>query len=444
MVQEAHALAWRGLSTNQGSRTQQQKRACSYLLSCHQRSFSSPNVAISYCTLMHTFARPSVFRPSLTRRPIFARMLLSITAATTIAAEAPPALCSAALSIFALTKTGSTFLGRFLKSMASRSGTCWIAQELRNECNLSMTVRCPAQGSSYTGAGESAPLSRNTHAIALGPRCCALSRAQAGNDEECASRAWIRTVAVSQTSSSATPSFVRGPVRLPPPQLHGGMLFPGRTNVVVVHYRHPIEAFVSLFYCVSQPTVCPNRGALRGNNSAPPESAAGGLDAFLLSELTGPQTTALNILLLRFESLLGFLRSARDFASSRADAMAPPLAVFESRYEHMVGDFPAWLRRLLNALPMQTGTRDHLHASLSADFKGEFVAPDGKHKHSLFAGVNLAKLQPATLVRLQAIPRVASVLTSLGYGWSAEALAASAHERPPAGVTSIALCAAGS
>lgn len=373
------------------------------------------------------------------------RMLLSTTAAMTLAAaEAPPALCGAALSIYALTKTGSTFLGRFLKSMASRSGTCWIAQELRNECNLSMTVRCPAQGSSYMGAGAIAPLSRNTHAIALGPRCCALSRAQAGNDEECASRAWIRSVAVSQTSSSVTPSFVRGPVRLPPPQLHGGMLFPGRTNVAVVHYRHPVEAFVSLFYCVSQPTVCPIRAALRGNSSAPPEAAAGGLDAFLLGELTGPQTTALNILLLRFESLIGFLRSARDFASTRADAKAPPFTVFESRYEHMVGDFPAWLRRLLNALPMQTRVRDQLHGSLSADFQGEFVAPDGKHKHALFAGANLAKLQPATLTKLQAIPRVASVMTSLGYGWSVEALAASARERPPAVATSPALCTAGS
>lgn len=371
-------------------------------------------------------------------------MLLSVTAAMMLAAaEAPPALCGAALSIYALTKTGSTFLGRFLKSMASHSGTCWIAQELRNECNLSMTVRCPAHGSSYTGAGTSAPLSRNTHAIALGPRCCALSRAQAGNDEECASRAWIRTVAVSQTSSSATPSFVRGPVRLPPPQLHGGMLFPGRTNVVVVHFRHPVEAFVSLFYCVSQPTVCPNRGALRGNSSAPPETAAGGLDAFVLNELTGPQTTALNILLLRFESLLGFMRSARDFASTRTDAMAPPFTVFESRYEHMVGDFPAWLRRLLDVLPMQAGVRNQLHASLSADFRDEFVAPDGKHKHSLFAGANLAKLQPATLARLQAIPRVASIMTSLGYGWSVEALAASARVQPPAAASSPASCNAG-
>ena len=82
----------------------------------------------------------------------------------------------------------------------------------------------------------------------------------------------------------------------------------------------------------------------------------------------------------RFEGLLQFQRSAQQW---RGDA---PVLLLESRYEQMVGDFAGWLRQLLAALPFPPAARRELHASLLADFRDEFTAPDGGHKHALFAG----------------------------------------------------------
>ena len=166
----------------------------------------------------------------------------------------------------------------------------------------------------------------------------------------------------------------------------------------------------------------------------------------------------------RFEGLLQFQRSAQRWRGG--DATAPPLVLLESRYEQMVENFATWLRPLLLPLPLQGKARDELHASLLADFRDEFTAPDGKHKHALFpgasalvgtipppppnpcltprpvspisrcvacaAGANLAKVGPETVARLRAMPRVAGLVSALRYGWSVESLKAASRERPPA------------
>ena len=117
-------------------------------------------------------------------------------------------------------------------------------------------------------------------------------------ETECADPSWTRSAALAQVAGTAAPIFVRGPIRLAPPQLYGSALFPGRTNVIMVHYRHPVEAFVSLYYCVSKPEVCPRRIPRRdANNSAPPAAAVDGVDGFLLDELAGLPSTELNLLL---------------------------------------------------------------------------------------------------------------------------------------------------
>ena len=90
----------------------------------------------------------------------------------------------------------------------------------------------------------------------------------------------------------------------------------------------------------------------------------------------------------RFEGLLQFQRSAHQW---RGDA---PVLLLESRYEQMVGDFAGWLRQLLAALPFPPAARRELHASLLADFRDEFTAPDGGHKHALFAGARLRGTPP--------------------------------------------------
>ena len=90
----------------------------------------------------------------------------------------------------------------------------------------------------------------------------------------------------------------------------------------------------------------------------------------------------------RFEGLLQFQRSAQQW---RGDAL---VLLLESRYEQMVGDFAGWLRQLLAALPFPPAARRELHASLLADFRDEFTAPDGGHKHALFAGARLRGPHP--------------------------------------------------
>ena len=125
-----------------------------------------------------------------------------------------------------------------------------------------------------------------------------MQQTQTREDIECTGTSWIRSAALAQVAGTAATIFVRGPIRTAPPQLDGAALFPGRVNVIMVHYRHPVEAFVSLFYCVSKPEVCPNRRARRGaNNSEPPASTVSGLDDFILGELMGQPSTPLNLLL---------------------------------------------------------------------------------------------------------------------------------------------------
>ena len=82
----------------------------------------------------------------------------------------------------------------------------------------------------------------------------------------------------------------------------------------------------------------------------------------------------------------------------------------------MVEEFPSWLTELLGAMPplRHAPSKAELARRLVADFGKSFVA-DGKHKHSLRAGSNLARLQPRTLAELRALPRLAAVMQTLGY-----------------------------
>ena len=381
------------------------------------------------------------------------------------------------------TPTLAPQLASFLKSVAAHAHLCWVQPERRVGCNLTLPVRCPLPLDGTEAGGAVSSLGHGGQSVLTPSRCCSIQHQQAHalEDVECAGTSWTRSAALAQVAGTAAPIFVRGPIRLAPPELYGFALFPGRTNVIMVHYRHPVEAFVSLFYCVSKPEVCPRRISRRGaNNSEPPATAVGGLDWFLLDELKGAPSTALNLLLrarttfepppvlrpfstpnnprtlrvaVRFEGLLQFQRSAQRW---RGDAA---VLLLESRYEQMVGDFGGWLRRLLGALPLPPAARRELQTSLLADFRDEFTATDGGHKHALFAGAqlhghqtpppanspltdgrgaagaNLAKLRPDTVATLRGMPRIARVVSELGYGWSVAGLQAASRARDPASST---------
>lgn len=195
------------------------------------------------------------------------------------------------------------------------------------------------------------------------------------------------------------------------------------------------------------------------------------IDDLLLSELYGPADTSVNRLLERVERLASWLAQARalearglaevrelsrieargdfnpmldtweatcsslhateaavgdDRGDEAAEAAAhgrqrlgPRPLVLLSYYETMVRDFDAWLEALLDSLPdgvARVASRAQMHKALVALFQHDFVA-DGKHKHSLVPGSNLARLQPATLLRLQGHARLSSVVERLGYEW---------------------------
>ena len=57
-----------------------------------------------------------------------------------------------------------------------------------------------------------------------------------------------------------------------------------------------------------------------------------------------------------------------------------------------------------------------LLATLLDRYKNDFV-PDGKHKHTLKMGGNIAKLKPSTIRHLVRNHRIKATLSKLSYDW---------------------------
>jgi hypothetical protein len=204
-------------------------------------------------------------------------------------------------------------------------------------------------------------------------------------------------------------------------------------------------------------------GPHSGPGSALDDLAKPQLDAFLLGELNGHTHTSTNRLLGRLERLASWLETARalhargllefrdlgrleappkdlvdtelhhwtherpaskceerteDVRGARSpDRVQRPLVVL-SRYEAMTADFDVWFKALLDTLPdgmvARAASRTQIHRAMLALFRKDFVA-DGRHRHSLVPGSNLARLLPASLHRLQGHARLVSLVDRLGY-----------------------------
>ena len=251
--------------------------------------------------------------------------------------------------------------------------------------------------------------------------------------------------------------------------------------VVLMHRRHPVESLISHIFCISSARVCPRRAALLANASGSTwadEHDWGGLDTLLLRELYGSEQSSVNKLLDRMHTLANWLEQVRALQAGglaivrelerteargdnlvavdrsrnvpcvgrertksswplRHNEVRPPVLqtplplVLLSRYEAMATDFDAWLEALLDSLPdgvARVASRASLHGTLVSLFKADFVV-DGRHKHSLVPGSNLAKVQPATLLRLQEHHKLASVVARLGYEFQ-NPLAGAARQKP--------------
>ena len=219
----------------------------------------------------------------------------------------------------------------------------------------------------------------------------------------------------------AKDGFVRGPLR----QLYmehtdnAVPRFPGYANVIIVHTRHPVEMMVSAYHCIANPKVCPVRSKLLGAH-VPRNDTIRSLDDFVLSGIRRPGSTPHTILrrnqaITRFMDTFIHTGLGGSPISSNARHCSRP-TLLHSKYEFMVSNFSAWVSQMLEHMVAGRGQRKTLLRTLVAQYRDEFI-PDGKHKHALLTGSNIAKLKGKTIGHLVRIDELKQLLDRLGYDW---------------------------
>lgn len=94
----------------------------------------------------------------------------------------------------------------------------------------------------------------------------------------------------------------------------------------------------------------------------------------------------------------------------------PAPTLVHSKYETMVTNFSAWVGQVLESMVDGKGVRKTLQKTLVKQYQNDFV-PNGKHKHALVMGANMAKLKLSTIRELRRIPVLQELLQDLGYDW---------------------------
>jgi len=319
-------------------------------------------------------------------------------------------------------KTGSTFLSHFSRDIALHRKMCRVYQNTKEYvCTTTMYVDCPRNNVHRKTVSLVESFSTQLPETHHGQRCNQSLRQQMFGE----ANDWLRSTDVtvkfrynrSLTWLLSAEGFVRTSRQLHVEHTDGVVPgFPGYHNVIIVHTRHPVEMMVSAYNCIANPTVCPVRSKFLGSH-VPKNDTIRSLDEFVLSGIRRPGSTPHAIVQRNF-ALTRFLQ---DFDSSalRARSQAPGCAqteVWHSKYELMVTNFSVWATQLLERMVTPKGQRRALLASLVAQYQNDFV-PDGKHKKSLVAGSNMAKLRPTTLRVLTQDQRIGSLLREMGYGW---------------------------
>ena len=140
------------------------------------------------------------------------------------------------------------------------------------------------------------------------------------------------------------------------------------------------------------------------------------LDEFVLAGIRRPGSTPYSIMQ-RNTAISSFMKGFRQSALGQVDARGcrtPTL--LHSKYENMVSNFSSWAQEVLEHMVVGKGQRKSLHSSMYEQYKDDFV-PNGKHKHALRTGANIAKLKRATIRRLRKEEALTALLSDLGYGW---------------------------
>jgi len=344
--------------------------------------------------------------------------------------------CSRAISVYAMQKTGSTFLARFLREIAVRHKLCRVFQNVKEyKCESTLYVDCPRtqlhrktvslQRTFTTATGVAAAGSRRP--VGGNPWCHRERRQQmfqAAND-------WLRSTDVtvkyryneSLTWLLSPHGFLRGPLR----QLYleytddAIPFYPGFDNRIVVHTRHPVEMMVSAFHCIANASVCPIRTKQLG---LPLNDTVSSLDDFVLQGLRRRGSTP-QLILQRNLAISEFMRRfpSSDLVGRRRPGHCEAARLLHSKYELMVTDFGAWAKQILEHVIAGVGQRKALLRTLEQQYRNEFVPATGAtalqigHKVTLRHGANLAKLRGSTIERLKSEVRLASLLQELGYDY---------------------------
>lgn len=343
--------------------------------------------------------------------------------ATTLDPGAAGSSCPKAVSIYAMQKTGSTFLARLSTDISLHSGMCRTYQNTKEFlCQTTIYVDCPRNERHRKSVSLKNTFTNQRPMGERGPKCTGLLRRkmflEANN--------WLRSTNVSvryrYNRSMAwllSPSgFLRGPVRQLYTEYADNAVpsFPGYDNVLVVHTRHPVEMMVSAFHCITDPKVCHVRSKFMGGH-VPKNDTVRSVDDFVLSGVRRPGSTPHSILQ-RSIAITSFMQAFGRSAvrsTGRRRACAQP-RLLQSKYELMVTNFTTWAGQVLEEMVADRATRWALHAKLAGRYKNDFV-PDGKHKHALHPGANIAQLKPETIRRLAQDARLSSLLADLGYDW---------------------------
>ena len=392
-----------------------------------------------------------------------------LLAATASLARLHDTGCPKAVSIYAMQKTGSTFLGLFSRSVALRQHMCKVLQNSKEfVCETVTYIDCPRNalhrktvhlerafsppprllGRADLSARQSwdcgepelvGPKGRaqwRCKSDAVAPLPGSAKRRcddQLRHEMFAAANGWLRSTTTtakyrynfSLSSLLSSSGFVRGPLRqlYTETDAHAVPWFRGYHNVVIVHTRHPVEMMVSAYFCIADPKVCPVRARFLGSSFVPKNDSVASLDDFVRRGVLQQGSTPYQIMH-RSRKITQFMASFRragglavmDGAGAQDDCATPSL--FHSKYELMVGNFSTWAQQLLGTLMRgaPVAKQRGMHAALVDRHKSSFV-PDGKHRHGMFTGANIAKLRQSTVKELVRHKELHAVLDGLSYDW---------------------------
>lgn len=279
--------------------------------------------------------------------------------------------CPKAVSIYAMQKTGSTFLGRFSRDVALKRKMCRVYQNNKEfMCESKLYVDCPRCSRHQKTVSLIQAFTTQLPANVKGKKCSNAQRQRLLND----ANDWLRSKDVivkyrynqSINWLLSAEGFLRGPLRqlYSEYDLNAVPFYPEYHNVIMVHTRHPVEMMVSSYYCIADPNVCPVRTKFLGTH-VPKNDTIRSVDEFVLAGIKRPGSTPYSIMT-RNIAISRFIKEFHARVPVTADGRrCPGPTLLHSKYEAMVTNFSDWSHEVLDQMVDKSG-RKSLHKALYA------------------------------------------------------------------------------